>query len=189
MRTSFKVTLAAVLAFGCADQPTAPGAPNDAAPVVEPTMNSSVVHHVSVGAEDPFCEATGQPPGCDANFSLVANQRADGTVTGQWQDTFGFGGGDGLHVAIDCLNVVGNGAVIGGVITRGSALGTDFTGLRTLTAAIDNGSSVSDPLDQVSFSWVVTGPTGLPIEDTPCTEFDPSDFILLDVTHGQVKVQ
>ncbi len=189
MRTPFTVTLAAVLAIGCADQPTAPEAQNEAASVAEPTLDSRVVHHVSVGAEDPFCAATGQPTGCDANFSLVANQRADGSVTGQWHDIFGFGGGDGQHVAVDCLNVVGNGAVIGGVITRGSALGTDFTGMRTLTAAIDNGSSVNDPLDQVSFSWVGTGPTGLPVEDTACTEFDPSDFILFDVTHGQVKVR
>ena len=188
MRTSFKLTLAAVLAFGCADQPTAPVALNEAASVDQATMSSGVAHHVSLGGAD-FCEAVGLPTGCDANFSLVANQSADGTATGQWQDIFGFGGGDGIHVAIDCLNVVGNGAVIGGVVTKGVVLGIDFSGQRSLTAVMDNGSSVNDPADQLSFSFLTTGPTGLPIGDTPCTELTPTDFPLFTLTHGQVKVQ
>ncbi|MGI0015247.1 MAG: hypothetical protein ACREBU_17670, partial [Nitrososphaera sp.] len=62
---------------------------------------NNVVHHVSVGSPD-ACEAFGLPPGCDANFSLVANMYADGSVSGEWQDTFAGGGGGvgGIHVAV-----------------------------------------------------------------------------------------
>jgi hypothetical protein len=143
--------------------------------------NAQVVHHASLGGAD-VCEALGLPTGCDANFSLVANQKADGSVKGQWQDTFGTGG-EGIHVAIDCLNVVGNGAVVGGVITHGTALGVDVTGQRALTAVVDGGTSVNDLVsDQMSFSF-------FPFPDLFCTDLVPTDFPLFDLAHGQVKVR
>ena len=134
--------------------------------------------HVSVGGAD-VCEALGAPTGCDANFSLVANQKADGSISGQWQDTFAAGGA-GIHVAIDCLNIVGNGAVIGGVITHGTSGGGDVSGQRALTAVVDNGTSANDPLDQLSFSSR---------DDRDCNILVPGDFSLFDLTHGQVKVK
>ncbi len=138
-----------------------------------------VAHHVSLGGAD-VCEALGLPTGCDANFSLVAVEKPDGSVRGQWQDTFA-GGLEGLHVAVDCVNVVGNGAVIGGVITHGFAGGVDVSGQRALTAVVDNGTSVNDPPDQISFSFVGTG--GL-----SCNALVPANFPLINLTHGQVKV-
>ena len=134
----------------------------------------SVVHHVSVGGAD-ICEALGLPTGCDANFSLVANEHADGSVSGEWQDTFA-GGGNGIHVKIDCINVVGNGAVIGGVITKG-----DFVGLRVLAAVMDNGTSANDPADQISFSFIG--------DNRDCNSLVPADFQLFNLTNGQVKVK
>ena len=62
-----------------------------------------VVHHVSVGGPD-ICEGLGLSNGCGANFSLAANQKADGSVKGQWQDSFG-GVNGSIHVVIDCLQV------------------------------------------------------------------------------------
>lgn len=188
MRASFNATLALVLAFGCADQPTSPEAPNETVPATDVTMNSSVVHRASMGGAD-VCGALGLPTGCDANFSLVANQKADGSVKGQWQDVFAGGAGQGIHVAVDCLNVVGNGAVIGGVITNGSAGGVDLSGQLALTAIVDNGTSAGDPADQLSFSFIGTGPTGLPIGPASCTELTPADFPLNALTQGQVVVQ
>jgi hypothetical protein len=141
--------------------------------------NAQVVHHASLGGAD-ICEAIGQPTGCDANFSLVANEKADGSVMGQWQDTFP-GGGEGIHVAVDCLNVVGAGAVIGGVITHGTALGVDVTGQRALTAIVDNGTSANDPPDQLSFSFFDTGPLS-------CLQLVPQNFPLFPLARGQVKV-
>lgn len=46
----------------------------------------------------------GRPEG-DANLSLVAMQKADGTVGGQWHDQTV---GGGLHVTISCVAIVGN---------------------------------------------------------------------------------
>jgi hypothetical protein len=140
-----------------------------------------VVHRVSVGGAD-VCEALGLPTGCDANFSLVAIQKADGSVKGQWQDTFP-GGGEGIHVAIDCLNVVGNQAVIGGVITHGTLGGVDLTGLGAVTKVSDNGTSANDVMDQISFSW-------FPVDaDAPCDAFDFDFFPPEALYHGQVKVK
>jgi len=138
-----------------------------------------VAHHVSLGGAD-ICEAVGLPTGCDANFSLVAVQKADGSVRGQWQDTFA-GGLEGVHVAVDCVNVVGNGAVIGGVITHGFAGGVDVSGQRALTAVVDNGTSANDPPDQISFSFFPTG-------SADCNAFIATNFPLFNLGRGQVKV-
>jgi hypothetical protein len=139
-----------------------------------------VVHRVSMGGAD-VCEALGLPNGCDANFSLVALEKADGSVKGQWQDTFA-GGLEGIHVAVDCVSVVGNGAVIGGVITHGFSGGVDVSGQRALTAVVDNGTSANDMPDQLSFSFFPTG-------GTDCTSLLPGNFPLFPLTHGQVKVR
>ena len=139
-----------------------------------------MVHHVSVGGAD-ICEALGLPTGCDANFSLVAIEKADGSVSGQWQDTFIFDRDDpGLirgvpvHVTIDCINVVGKEAWVSGVVTGGA-----FTGLLAITRVADNGKSANDPLDQISFiSQDIFG--GCQAEP---------DLPLIDLTHGQVTVK
>lgn len=139
-----------------------------------------VVNHVSMGGAD-ICEALGLPTGCDANFSLTANKKADGSVSGVWTDIFAGGAGQGIHVAIDCLNVVGNGAVIGGVITNGNVAGVDVSGQRAITAVVDNGTSANDPPDQLSFSIFPT--------TANCNLLTPQNLPLFPLTHGQVKVQ
>lgn len=141
--------------------------------------DNPVVHRASLGSAD-VCEALGLPTGCDANFSLVAKQWADGSVKGQWQDTWA-GGQQGVHVAVDCLNVVGNGAVIGGVVTHGWSGDQDLTGLSALTALVDQGTSANDPPDLLSFSFL-----GF---DFLCTDLSPVDFGLWPLFTGQVKVR
>jgi len=138
-----------------------------------------VIHHVSLGGAD-VCEALGLAPGCDANFSLTANMKADGSVSGQWQDTFA-GGGEGIHVEIDCMVVDGNTAIVSGLITHGTANGVDVSGQRAVTAVIDNGTSQKDAKDQMSFSYFpVLG---------DCNDYTIDDFTMLDITNGQVKVR
>ena len=156
-------------------------APSATTPDLAPQLaRGGVTHHVSVGGAD-ICEATGRPIGCDANFSLTANMKADGSVTGQWQDTF-TGGGAGIHVAIDCLNVIGNTATIGGLVIRGTSEGgVDLTGRRALTAVVDNGTSGNDLADQISFS--ITLPT------VTCDVARAEFFPLFNLAHGQVKVR
>jgi hypothetical protein len=145
----------------------------------ELTGANPVVHRVIAGGND-IC-APGNA-GCDANFSLVAIEKADGTVSGQWQDAYG-GGFGGIHVAVDCLKIVGNAAVIGGVITHGNFLGDDVSGQAAITAVVDNGTSANDPPDQHSFGFF-----GFPPDPTRCARNDPFGFPLLDLTPGQVKV-
>ena len=163
---------------GCSEE----AAPTGNSSIENPTgvlSKNPVIHHVSVGGAD-VCEALGLPTGCDANFSLVANMKTDGSVSGQWQDTFA-GGGEGIHVAIDCMNIVGNGAVISGVITHGTLGGVDVSGQRAITAVVDNGTSANDPADQISFSIFPN--------NTDCITLIPGNFPLFDLAHGQVKVR
>ncbi len=166
---------------GCSEEaaPTAALIDSSIENPTEALSKKNVVHHASVGGAD-ICEALGAPTGCDANFSLVANLKADGSVSGQWQDTFS-GGGEGIHVAVDCINVDGNWAIIGGVITHGTVDGVDVSGQRAITAVVDNGTSANDPPDQISFSFIE-----VPLD---CKDLTPADFPLFDLAHGQVKVK
>jgi hypothetical protein len=137
-----------------------------------------VEHHVSAGGPD-ACIAFGfEHPGCDANFSLVANQYADGSVSGQYTDRFA--NGNGFHAVVDCLVVSGDDAWISGVITQGRIDGIDLAGLEVLTRVRDNGTSANDPPDQISFSFI-------DFELPDCTE--QPDLPLFDTPQGQVNVQ
>lgn len=186
MRKLFRVpaTFMLLTAFVAACQETIPtqvsDASNDDVVEFDGATFSSVTDRVSLGGAD-ICGAVGLPPGCDANFSLSARLYDDGSVRGQWQDTF-VGGTGFIHVTVDCLNVVDNGAVLGGVITAGRGPGgTDLTGLRATTAVVDNGTSAKDPPDQMSFSFFPN--------DADCTTLSPSNFPLMDLTKGQVTVR
>ena len=145
-----------------------------------------MIHHASLGGAD-ICEAIGLPTGCDANFSLVANEKANSGVSGQWQDTFA-GGGEGIHVAVDCMNIVGGGnfAIIGGVVTQGTVFGVNVSGQRAITAVVDNGTSANDPPDQLSFSFSEDF-----LRSNDCNTLTPADFqgSLFNLAHGQVKVK
>jgi hypothetical protein len=176
------ITLAtlALFAVACADRTTTGPAANTAGstrptiagPMAAPGGGNGVVHQVSAGGHDlDFIGNT------DANFSLVAIEYGDGSVSGQWTDQFGQQEG-GFHAAINCLSVVGNTAWVSGVVTSGSTGGFDLTGLPVITRVRDNGASANDPPDEISFSFL-----GNP---TPCTA--QPNLILLAMTDGQVSV-
>jgi len=143
--------------------------------VNQPFANAAggVIHQVSVGGHD-FSD-----PGADANFSLVAIEHSDGSVSGQWTDQFGQGDG-GLHIVIDCLRVVGNQAWVSGTVTSGTFGGTDFTGRPAITRIADNGTSANDPPDQIGF-------TSLPNNPISCQTAPPLQ--LFPMPDGQVKVR
>jgi len=166
------------LVVSCSDQTTSPA-------VDSPDFRAAgpVTHRASVGGAD-ICDATGQPTGCDANYSLIALGYADGTASGQWQDTFRTGGGEGIHVAVDCLNVDGNEAVIGGVITKGTLNGQDFSGRRVLTALVDNGTSANDAEDEISFTFLTGNP-----DPSLCNALSVDVFRTFDAVVALVKGQ
>ena len=176
-------TLALLIPFTTGCDQAAPT--DDVLALTAPTANARIVHRVSAGGAD-VCEAVSLPTGCDANFSLSARVDANGNARGQWQDTFS-GGGLGQHTAIDCVNIQGNVAVIGGVITRGTdSEGNDLTGFRSITAVVDNGTSQQDPPDQISTS--IFAPSGFDCHDYTIEDFE-LDGIVFDLTHGQVTIR
>jgi hypothetical protein len=177
-RHRLPIFLATALVFGCSGSTDGPTA-QSAGPVTAAAVGGPV-HQVTIGGPD-VCSGFGAKPGCDANFSLLAMERADGSVTGQWIDRFSqnFGGG-GLFVEVDCLAVEGNTAWIGGVVTK-----PDWAvGLRAITRARDLGTSYA-----------------LELDDRFTTQYDPEFFgisadcrdepffPLLNVPQGQVTIK
>jgi hypothetical protein len=145
--------LAAAAAFGCSESAVPPTAQSDG-PTLQASAGSQVVHQASAGSPD-ICSAVGDKPGCDANFSLTAIRWADGSVTGQWVDRVSqVNGGGGIHVAVNCLNVIGNRAYVSGVVTQGNS---DQVGQEALTKVVDNGRSTKDPPDELSISIIFPG--------------------------------
>lgn len=169
-RSIFSLVALAPLALAC--DAGNPAGPADDGRLVNPQFASGgIIHRVSVGSHD-FV-----PPGVDANFSLVAIQHADGRVTGQWSDQFGHGN-NGVHVAIDCVHVVGNRAWLGGVATDKT-----FEGLRVITLVEDNGTSAHETPDQISFTVIDPAQFGI---SPNCN--DAAALPLFPLSGGEVKV-
>jgi len=182
-KLAFLFTLSLLFMYGCStEEVTTTDSSNQN--LNEELTRGPIMHQAHLGGND-FCEAFGLPPGCDENFSLSARMYADGSVTGQWQDSFAGGEDEGIHVAIDCMVMVGdNAAIVGGYITEGIAGGIDLSGLYAMTAVADNGTSNNDPADQLSFSYI----EGFNFIETDCSLYSMDFFALLDITKGQVKV-
>ena len=164
----FVLPAAALLAVAC-NEPTRPAL---GAISADAQGASAVIHRVSVGGSDQDATLN-----TDANFSLVAIQKRDGSVSGEWSDQFGQGQG-GVHVDVNCVLVVGNQAWISGIIRSGQAGGVDFTGLPATTRVADLGKSANDPADAISFTFIGVA--------APCTA--RLNLPLLAMTGGQVTV-
>ena len=145
---------------------------------VDGASASTVIHQVTAGTPD-YCSALGAKPGCDANWSLVALQMADGSVRGQWQDQFSKG--TGVHISVNCLNVIGNQAYVSGVIT--SSQDPTLVGQSVVTKVVDNGRSANDPPDEIGFTMIGFN---LNCNTAPGTFVD---FNVLPVPQGQVVVK
>ena len=173
--------LGTTVALACSDSAAPPTAQSDG-PTLQASAGIPIIHQATAGTPD-ICTAVGDKPGCDANFSLVALQRADGSVTGQWVDRLSqVNGGGGTHVVVDCLNVIGNRAYVSGVITQGRS---DQIGQLALTKVVDNGRSTKDPPDEISIT--INFP-GLDVDCNGAPAFD--DVIpLFALPQGQVVVR
>jgi hypothetical protein len=143
MRHTVPALLPLLLAAACADQPASP-TPQAELPDLQ-SAQGPIIHKASVGGPD-MCIWLGYAhPGCDGNFSLIAIQRADGSVTGQLTDQYG--PADGLHAELDCLlvQVIPGRATleawVGGVVTRPAGQ----AGHRIIARMRDNGTSANDP--------------------------------------------
>jgi hypothetical protein len=116
------------------------------------------------------------------NFSFAATKGSDGRVTGQAQlerrDS-----GILIHIEIDCLNVLGNVAVMSGVVTATNSPILPV-GTAELFAVQDNGEGPGAPPDEIT----------LAISDLGITCADITDPALLDpflftIESGQIQVR
>ncbi len=171
-RTTSSLLAAGLFAIGCtAPDATAPS--TSKVPVTTPLFAAGgVLHRATAGSYDIV------PPGVDANYSLVAIERADGSVTGQYNDQFGHSNG-GVHAELDCLRVVGNKAWVGGLVKNGP-----FEGQRVVSEVEDNGTSTNETPDRVSFSILNPAQFGLS-EDCRLLPELP----LFPLGGGEVKVE
>ena len=169
-RTLIALAAFGLFAVGCEGED--PTTPLTEGPQVTPQADGAnkVVHRVSTGSSDIVLVG----PGGDANFSLHATERADGSVKGRYNDNFGHGNG-GIKADITCLKVDGNQAWVSGPITGGQ-----LVGFFVQTRVRDNGKSQQDPEDQISFSF------GAASADA-C--LDMPDLPLFDINGGQIKVR
>jgi len=174
LQRSSLILIVALFAVACDETPTQPNASDTQ--IVEVRFDAHpgnpVVRRLTVGGAD------GQvfgPPGSDANFSLVALQRADGTVTGQWSDQYG---GAGMHAEIDCLYVDGNTAWVSGPITKHTD--ASLVG-RTANSQVRDGGDAGDDMISPVFMFL------------PYTCVDQFPFesygALFPVNNGQVKIK
>jgi hypothetical protein len=140
-----------------------------------PKPQRGVLQSVHVGGPD-ACAAFGLDPGCDGNFSLNARKYADGTVRGQWTDSFG--NGTGMKAEIDCLYVEGNEAWVSGhvKVTNSPFF---FVGQPVTTRVQDNGTSANDLPDATSFTIRF---------DAPCTDAR-RDYPLFAYPQGQATIR
>lgn len=177
----FPIFIAAAIASGCLDGPAAPTTETDGLAIQASV--GGVIHSATVGGPD-NCSGTGGSPGCDANFSLVAVQLSDGSVRGQWHDSFSQeNGGGSIHVEINCLAVVGNEAWVSGV-------GPEHPwGNEWVARLRDNGVSANDPADQIGFTVPVGQPaprlSGGVRQNCSATQ----DLNTRDAPEGQVVVR
>ncbi len=154
-------------------------------PTAQAPPRGPQTHIVTVGSPDIIFE--GSPPGSDANFSLIAIEDAAGNIHGQWIDHFG--GFSGLHMTVTCLEVVGNVAWVGGIVTGASPDLLFLIGTEAVTQCVDVGQTPNDPPDLLSFTFLESDffPPQTPLQFCDgVTSFFP---FLFPINAGQVRVR
>lgn len=131
-----------------------------------------IVHRVSVGSSDIDPDVIGRR---DANFSLIAIQDAKGNVKGQYQDTFQ--GGEGIHADVTQLRVIGNVAIIGGVIKNSTTAMAGYQVGNPICAFVQDDDVAGDKI-----SYTFAAPF------SACNNANPFNF-LLPIGGGQVSVK
>jgi hypothetical protein len=116
-------------------------------------------------------------------FAFEAMRSSDGSVTGQAQiDNRALG--QRFHVEIDCMNVIGNIAVMSGTLTEAAGAGI-AVGDAAIFAAQDNGEGTAAPPDRVTRSFENT--------ELVCTDITPANVglymnLLNDVQAGNIQI-
>ena len=116
-------------------------------------------------------------------FAFEATEASDGSVTGEAQINNRSVPGR-LHIQIDCLNVIGNDAVMSGTITSSTEAGVP-AGASSIFGVQDNGEGAGSAPDRITQQFANSG--------LVCTDITPSNvglftYLLRDVEAGNIQV-
>jgi hypothetical protein len=116
-------------------------------------------------------------------FAFEATKASDGSVTGEAQINNRSVPGR-LHIQIDCLNVIGNIAVVSGTITSSTEAGVP-AGASSIFGVQDNGEGAGGAPDRITQQFANSG--------LVCTDITPSNVglfthFLMDVEAGNIQV-
>jgi len=114
-------------------------------------------------------------------FAYTAITGPDGNVKGQAQ-IFNRAQGNKTHSSINCLNVVGNTAVVGGIVVKST--GGAFDNWTGVFAVQDNGEGNSDPADRLSLTFVYPPGSGV-----TCYTFPFASFPTMPIEGGNIQVR
>jgi hypothetical protein len=95
------------------------------------------------------------PSGALRTFAFTAKNRADGSTQGQYQVDNRDVSGSREHGTVTCLEVDGDQAWIGGIVTHSSVPAN--VGIRRVFRVVDRGEGSGDPPDQASILLFVIG--------------------------------
>jgi hypothetical protein len=117
-------------------------------------------------------------------FALQAHTASEGIASGQ-AEVKNRATDQTLHIRIDCLNVIGNVAVISGVATSATGPGNS-DGDPEIFAVEDNGQGAAHQPDRVTRAF---GNSGL-----ICTDITPADLpfvssLLRDIEAGNIQIR
>jgi hypothetical protein len=116
-------------------------------------------------------------------FGFEATKASNGSVTGEAQiDNRSVPGR--LHILIDCLNVIGNIAVMSGTITSSTEAGVP-AGASSIFGVQDNGERAGSAPDRITHQFWNSG--------LVCTDITPGNvglftYLLRDVQAGNIQV-
>jgi hypothetical protein len=157
-----------------------------AAPVVA-RGDAGIIHSATGAGQHPL--------GSPRTFEFNALERGDGTVTGQAELQSRLTGTHdtrGVHVDLDCLNVVGDLALASGTITKSLADPSDpfATGNVAIFAAEDSGEGANAAPDRITLLIAFT-PEVVPPGTALCELVGPAhaEPLLMPIEGGNVVVR
>lgn len=147
--------LSAILLLACQEPPTSP---------VESQVSDLGMGGTSNALSNGNRRATGGGTtlelGEKSTFTFNAIEHKNGTVNGHL--VYQFRGGDvGIHMRIDCLNIILNQATLSGTVTKvtGTPPAFIFEGQKGVFKVQDNGEGAAAPPDLISDLFLFAGAT------------------------------
>jgi hypothetical protein len=147
MRSKLPFAIASTFALCAAACMTEPG---DDLGTSADELGRAPVHAVTAGGQVHYPHLGGVPDGYSEKYAISARQAADGTVDGQveieWDPPFDFK----AHGEVTCLNVQGQGAWLGVVLTHSDS--PQFAAGTELVFFVQDNGAGNDSEDAISFT-------------------------------------